>query len=177
MSDLWIWSQALYQCAPDHFETLHLFSAWSIDLHLVLAYSFDFFFLHSRLCWLIFLLEIVSIIYIIFTQGFIIRGYPYATLLGCLVCVICNSKCFHSFIFKRCIMIVYTLKICTFYFVHISWIFLKNSHFWAVLNIDIFQFKMLRWCQVCVICNSNIIHSFKFKLCIIIVHTLNMCTF
>ena len=29
---------------------------------------------------------------------------------------------------------------------------------------------------VCVICNSNSIHSFIFKLCIMIVHTLEMCT-
>ena len=38
-----------------------------------------------------------------------------ATLLGCLVCVICNSESFHSF----CIMTVHILKMCTFYFVHI----------------------------------------------------------
>ena len=29
---------------------------------------------------------------------------------------------------------------------------------------------------LCVICNSNIFHSFIFKLCIMIVHTLKMCT-
>ena len=45
---------------------------------------------------------------------------PTTTILGCLACVICNSKSFHSFIFKLCIMIVHTLKMCTFYFVHIS---------------------------------------------------------
>ena len=39
--------------------------------------------------------------------------------LGCLVCVICNSKSFPSFIFKLCQMIVHTLKMCTSYFVHI----------------------------------------------------------
>ena len=32
--------------------------------------------------------------------------------LGCLVCVICNSSSFHSFIFILCIMIVPTLNIC-----------------------------------------------------------------
>ena len=42
-----------------------------------------------------------------------------ATLLGCLVCVICNSKSFHSFLFKLCIMIVHILKMCTSHFVHI----------------------------------------------------------
>ena len=51
-----------------------------------------------------------------------------ATLLGCLVCVICNSKTFHSFLFKLFIMIVHTLKVCTFYVVHISWYVL---HFWG----------------------------------------------
>ena len=35
---------------------------------------------------------------------------------------------------------------------------------------------MLRGCLVCVICNSNNFHSLIFKLCIMIVHTLNMCT-
>ena len=29
------------------------------------------------------------------------------------LCVICNSNRFHSFIFKLCIMIVHTLKLCT----------------------------------------------------------------
>ena len=29
---------------------------------------------------------------------------------------------------------------------------------------------------MCVICNSNRFHSFIFELCIMIVHTLNMCT-
>ena len=44
---------------------------------------------------------------------------PFATLFGCLVCVICNSNSFHSFIFKLCLMIVQTTKMCTSYFVHI----------------------------------------------------------
>ena len=42
-----------------------------------------------------------------------------ATLLGCIVCVICNSNSFNSFIFKLCLMIGHTLKMCTSYFVHI----------------------------------------------------------
>ena len=37
-----------------------------------------------------------------------------ATRLGYLECVICNSNSLHSFIFKLCLMIVYTLKMCTF---------------------------------------------------------------
>ena len=42
-----------------------------------------------------------------------------ATFLGFLVCVICNSKSFDSFLFKLCIMTVNILKMCTSYFVHI----------------------------------------------------------
>ena len=63
---------------------------------------------------------------------------PSATLLGCLVCVICNSNSFHSFSFKLCLMIVHTLKMCTFYFVHNWYIF---SHFLRVLNLDIFSIR------------------------------------
>ena len=50
------------------------------------------------------------------------------------VCVICNSKSFHSFSFKLCLMIVHILKMCTFYFVHVSFFFsflrgVELSHF------------------------------------------------
>ena len=93
-------------------------------------------------------------------------------LRGCLVCAICNSNSIHSFIFKLCIMIVHTLKMCTLYFIHISWIFF---YFFGVLNIDIFSLEKLRWFLFCVICNSKSFHSLLFKLCIMIVHTLNMC--
>ena len=37
-------------------------------------------------------------------------------------------------------------------------------------------FGVLTLCNLCVICNSNRFHSFIFKLCIMIVHTLKMCT-
>ena len=57
--------------------------------------------------------------------------------LVCLVCVICNSNSFHSFIFKLCIMIVHTLNMFIFYFVHISWIF---SQFWGCCVIQQFSF-------------------------------------
>ena len=40
--------------------------------------------------------------------------------LGYQVCVICNSKTFHSFLFKLCLMIIHILKMCTSYFVHVS---------------------------------------------------------
>ena len=45
--------------------------------------------------------------------------FPTKMLRGGLVCVICNSKSFHSFLFKLCIMIVHILNKCTSYFVHI----------------------------------------------------------
>ena len=96
-----------------------------------------------------------------------------ATLLGCLVCVICNSNRFHSFIFKLCLMVVHTLKMCTSPFcAHLINIF----SFLRVLNLDIFPSRMHRGgSQVCEICNSNSFHSFVFKLCIMIVHTLKIC--
>ena len=47
--------------------------------------------------------------------------------------------------------------------------------FLPVLNFDSFPSEMRRGCLVCVNCNSNSFHSFKFKLCIMIVHTLKMC--
>ena len=46
-----------------------------------------------------------------------------ATLLGCLVCVIGNSKSIHFLVFKLCIMNVQISKICTSKCVHLSWIF------------------------------------------------------
>ena len=57
-------------------------------------------------------------------------------LRGCLVCVICNSYSIHSCIFILYLMIVRTLKMCTSYFVHISFFF---SNFLRVLNLDIFS--------------------------------------
>ena len=97
---------------------------------------------------------------------------PSATLLACLACVIGNFKSFHSFLFKLCIMIVHILKmclsiLCTFYDLFL--IFEKNLK-------TFFPTEMLRGCPVCVICNSNSIHSFLFKLCIMIVHTLKIST-
>ena len=47
------------------------------------------------------------------------------------------------------------------------------------MNVDIFPSKMLRWCLVCVICTVTQMfsfHFFIFKLGIMIVHTLKMCT-
>ena len=41
-----------------------------------------------------------------------------ATLYGYQVCIIRNSKSFHSFLFQLCLF--HMLKMCTFYFVHIS---------------------------------------------------------
>ena len=70
-------------------------------------------------------------------------------------------------------MIFHTLKMCTTHFVHISYFL---SYFWWVLNLDIFPSERLRGCLVCVICNSNSIHYFIFKLCFMVVHTLKMFT-
>ena len=94
-------------------------------------------------------------------------------LRGFLVCVICNSISIHSFIFKLVMMIFLTLKMCTFHFVHISYFL---SYFWWMLNLDIFSSEMFRECLVCVICNSNSIHYFIFKLCLMVVQKLKMCT-
>ena len=93
-----------------------------------------------------------------------------ATLFGCLVCVIFNFKSFHSFLFKICIMIVHTLNMYTFYFVEFDKIF---SYILGLLNL---QNAWGGGGLVCVICNYSSFHSFIFKLCIRIVHTLKMCT-
>ena len=42
----------------------------------------------------------------------IIRHYLWSAYIVYL-CVICNSNRFHSIMFKLCIMIVHTLKMCT----------------------------------------------------------------
>ena len=57
-------------------------------------------------------------------------------------------------------------------FVHISWFFL---HFFG-LELRYFLSKMLRGCLISVFCNSNSFHSLIFKLFIMIVGTLNMCS-
>ena len=69
-------------------------------------------------------------VHLLFCAGFInflsflgvlnLDNFSIPMLWGCLVCVICNSKSFHSFLFKLCLMIVHILKMCTFYFVHLS---------------------------------------------------------
>ena len=84
---------------------------------------------------------------------------------------LCNSKSFHSLL-----MIVHILKMCTSDFVHISFFF---SFLRGVELRRFFIPNALGWgggCLVCVICNSNSIHSFIFILYIMIVHTLKMCT-
>ena len=65
------------------------------------------------------LLFCAHLIYIFsFFTGVELRHFfPSEMRTGCLVCVICNSNSFHSFIFKLCIMIVRTLKMCTSFFV------------------------------------------------------------
>ena len=46
--------------------------------------------------------------------------------------------------------------------------------YFGVLNYT--TFGVLTLCNLCVICISNRFHSCIFKLCIMIVHTLKMCT-
>ena len=97
---------------------------------------------------------------------------------GCLACAICNFNSIHSFIFKLCILIVHTLKMCTSYFVKLFYCF---SHFWSVLNLDMFFHLSISpqhfmRCQVCVICNSKSFPSFLFKLFLMIVHIWKTCT-
>ena len=82
---------------------------------------------------------------------------------GCLVCIICNSNSFHSLIFRLCIIIVHTLKMCTSYL----------NFFSFFRGVELRQF--FHRCLVCVICNSNSFHIFIFKLCILIdVHLLQV---
>ena len=65
------------------------------------------------------------------------------------------------------------VHVCPLYFVHILIIV------WGLLNLDIITstppLECLH-CYLCVICNSNRFHSFIIKVCIMIVHTLVMCT-
>ena len=94
-------------------------------------------------------------------------------LRGCLVNVICKSNSIHNFIFKLCAMIVHTLKMCIFY-LYTLYIF-----FSLLMGVELRHFfhqQCIGGCLACVICNSNSIHSFIFKLCIMIVHTLKMYT-
>ena len=90
-------------------------------------------------------------------------------LRECLLCVICS------------LLYIQTLRndcshidnVHQSFCAHLINIFL----FLGLLNLDIFfPSEMLRGCLVCVICNSSSFHSFIFKLCIMIVHTLNMYT-
>ena len=53
------------------------------------------------------------------------------------------------------------------------------NYFLFLMGVELrpfFPSEMLRGCLVCVICNSNSVHFFIFKLCAMIVHTLMMCT-
>ena len=68
--------------------------------------------------------------FLIFRAVDFIHFFPSEMLRGCLVGVICNSSSFHSFIFKLCIMIVYTLNMYTLIFAHLV------IYFW-VFNLEI----------------------------------------
>ena len=79
--------------------------------------------------------------------------------------------------FKLCILIVHTFHTisCTFHKYFFSFFFFFFFLGGGVLNLDMFSLEVLRWCLVYVICNSKSFHSLIFKLCIMIVHKLNMC--
>ena len=94
---------------------------------------------------------------------------------GCLVCVICNSNRIHSFIFKLCIMIVHKLKMCPFYFMHISQIFF---FIFGGLVLRHFFIRNAWMVLVCLICNLSSFYSFIIKLRIMIEHVHpSLCSF
>ena len=88
-------------------------------------------------------------------------------LRWCLVGVMSNSNSFHSLLFKLCIISVHTILFCA----HLINVFLLLR---TVEFRQLFHRKALG-CLLPVICNSSSFHSFIFKLCIMIVHTWNMC--
>ena len=47
-------------------------------------------------------------------KGVGLRHFPSEMHIGCLVCVICNSKTLHFFLLMLCIVIVHILKMCTY---------------------------------------------------------------
>ena len=55
--------------------------------------------------------------------------------------------------------------------------FIVSFFFWGGGGLELrhFSLEMLRWFLVCIICNSKSFYSLIFELCIMIVHTLNMC--
>ena len=62
----------------------------------------------------------------LFLTGVELRHFfPSEMLRGCLVCVICNSSSYHSFIFKLYIMIVHSLNMYTLYLYTFDNIFLS----------------------------------------------------
>ena len=83
-----------------------------------------------------------------------------------LVCAICNSNSFYSFIFKTlhddCWRYVPPI-LCTF------------DNILGLLNLDIIMFAPPLVCLRCVICNSNSYHFYLFKPCIPNSDILNMC--
>ena len=90
----------LQQYSILYFQTLHNDCSHIEDVHLLFCARF--------------------IIFLTFLTGVELRHFFLSVMLrGCLVCVICNSKSIHYFNFKLCIMIVHTLKMFTFHFVHI----------------------------------------------------------
>ena len=98
--------------------------------------------------------------------------FPSEMLRECLVCVICNSNSIHFFYIQTlhndCSHIENVHLLFYAHFIDIYFSFL-----WG-LELRHFLLETLRWFLVCVICNSKSFYSLIFKLCIMIVHTLNM---
>ena len=90
----------------------------------------------------------------------------------CLVCVICNSNSFYSFIFKTFhnefshiedMHLLFCAHLIIFYYIL------------GLLNLNIIMSAPPLVCLHCVICNSNNYHFYLFKPCIPNSDILNMC--
>ena len=97
-----------------YIQTLRNHCSYIEVVHLFILYTFHYFLFHF---W-----------------GLKLRHFFCKMCRGCLTCVICKSKIFHSLIFQLCIMISHRLNMCNSYFVHIWLIF---SYCLGLLNLDI----------------------------------------
>ena len=97
-----------------------------------------------------------------------------STTFWYLVCVICNSKSFHSFLFNLCIMIVLILKMCTSYIEHISQFFLTFEGCWTKTFFHPKYIGVLSLCNL--LLPTIFIPLYLNVRCIVIVRILKMCT-
>ena len=121
-------------------------------------------------------------------------------LRWCLVCVICNSNSFHFFIVKLCIMIVHSMNTFDKYFFHFGWLLNLDIFFhlkwvgviWFVYSeaVSILYTPCKRSLGRYTVLSlggwggGGILKAFltaqflfMFKLCIMIVYTLKICTY